>query len=309
MAIDVRGMKVLITGGAGFIGSHTARALLRAGAVVVVVDNLSTGSRANVPAGVRCHELNIADERFVEILDRERPDLIYHFAFYVLVPKSVQDPLLDVDAVVGSIRLLQKAKEIGVQKIVFASSGFLYGNTAPLPVAETSPIDPVSPYVVAKQAIEGYLRFYHRTYGVPYVVLRYSAVYGPGQRTGAMADYIRRLSSGGQAEIWGDGSKTRDYVHIDDVVDANLLALAVPHDHPVPVYNIGTGVETTLNDLYGRIAALLGVAAAPIYHPDRPGEQLRYCLDHSKAARELGWTPRRSLDAGLRATVEANRVR
>ena len=304
-AAPLRGAKVLVTGGAGFIGSHTADALLRAGARVVVVDNLSTGRRQNLNPGATFYEINIADESFGEILTRERPDVIYHFAFYVLVPKSVEDPLLDMDALIGSLRFLDYARRQGVRKIVFASSGFLYGNAPALPVPETAPVDPVSPYVIAKQAVEGYLRFFSRAYGLPYVILRYSAVYGPRQSTGAMPDYIRRLSSGQQADIWGDGMKTRDYVYVDDVVSANLLALAVPADHPDPVFNIGTGTETTLNALYSRIAALLDVPASPVYHPDRPGEQIRYCLDHTKATREMGWVPKVPLEEGLRLTVRA----
>ena len=293
----------MVTGGAGFIGSHTVDALVAAGARVTVVDDLSTGRRENLSPSAAFYQLNIAEERFSEILRRERPRIIYHCAFYVLVPKSVENPLLDIDALVGALRLLQAARELGVEKIVFASSGFLYGNTPALPATEACPADPVSPYVVAKQTVEGYLRFFRTAYGVPSVVLRYSAVYGPRQITGAMADYLRKLSAGAQAEMWGDGSKTRDYVYIDDVVNANLLALAVPPDHPSPVFNIGTSVETTLNDLYRKIARLLGVDARPVYHPDRPGEQMRYCLDWTKARRELGWEPRYALDEGLRRTV------
>ncbi len=307
--IALRGAKVLVTGGAGFIGSHTVDALRGAGAETVVVDNLSTGRRENLSPSAAFYEANIAEERFSEILRRERPDVIYHFAFYVLVPNSVENPLLDLDALAGSVRLLQAARALRVRKIVFASSGFLYGNTPTLPATEASAVDPVSPYVVAKHAIEGYLRFFQRTFGVPSVVLRYSAVYGPRQVTGAMADYIRKLSSGTQAEMWGDGTKTRDYVYIDDVVNANLLALAIPADHPSPVFNIGTSVETTLNTLYQKIAHLLGVEAQPVYRPDRPGEQIRYCLDWTKARRELGWEPRFALDEGLRLTVEAWRGR
>jgi UDP-glucose 4-epimerase len=302
----LRGAKVLVTGGAGFIGSHTADALRGAGAEVVVVDNLSTGRRENLSPSSTFYEVNVAEERFSEVLRLERPDVIYHCAWYVLVPKSVENPLLDLDALAGSVRLLQASRALSVRKIVFASSGFLYGNTPTLPATEACAVDPVSPYAVAKHAVEGYLRFFRRTYGISSVALRYSAVYGPRQITGAMADYIRKLSSGGQAEMWGDGTKSRDYVYIDDVVHANLLALAVPADHPDPVFNIGTSVETTLNALYQKIAHLLGVEARPVYCPDRPGEQMRYCLDWAKARRDLGWEPRYTLDEGLRLTVQAS---
>ena len=299
-------MKILVTGGAGFIGSHTADVLLEKGAEVVTVDNLLTGQQRNVNPNAKFYNVNLADEAFDSVMDTERPDVVYHFAFYVLVPKSVENPLLDMDVLIGSVRMLQKAKDIGVKRIVLASSGFLYGNTPSLPAVEECPIDPVSPYVVSKYAIENYLRFFNKAYDVPYVILRYAAVYGPRQLTGAMADYIRKLSSGSQAEIWGDGNKTRDYVYIEDVVNANLLALTVPPSHPNPVFNIGTGIETRLNDVYRMIADLLGVEANPIYQPDRPGEQIRYCLDSTKAKEELGWEPKHSLDEGLRFTVQAD---
>jgi UDP-glucose 4-epimerase len=305
MTVDVRGRTVLVAGGAGFIGSRTARALLDRGARVVIVDNLTTGARRNVDPRATFYELNIADPELDAVMARERPELLYHFASYVLVPKSVENPLLDMDVVVGSVRLLRAASDLGVRKVVFASSGFLYGNAPRLPVREDDPIDPVSPYVVVKHATENYLRFFRTAYGLPYTVLRYAAIYGPGQVTGAMADYIRTLAAGRQAEMWGDGTKTRDYVFIDDVVDANLRALAVPDDHPMPVFNIGTGIETTLNTLYAKIAALVGAEPHPVYHPDRPGEQHRYSLDSTRARRELGWTPAHSLDEGLRATVDA----
>ena len=307
--MEVSGRKVLVTGGAGFIGSHTVDALVNRGANVAVVDNLSTGREENLNPQARFYHLNLAEEALEDIMDREKPEVIYHFGFFVLVPKSVDDPLLDMDVLCGTLRMLQKAKEIGVKKIVLASSGFLYGNTPNLPATETSPIDPASPYVVSKHAIENYLQFYNKAYQLPYVILRYAAVYGPRQVTGAMADYIRKLSSGIQAEMWGDGNKTRDYVYIEDVVNANLMALSVPPEHPGPVFNIGTGVETTLNTLYQKIAAIVGAEAKPIYYPDRPGEQLRYCLDNTKAKEELGWCPQRSLEEGLKITIEAGRLR
>jgi len=304
MLSSLDGKKVLVTGGAGFIGSHTVDALIKNGADVIVVDNLSSGKEENVNPEAELYNINIADPKFEKILEKEKPRIIYHFAFYVFVPKSVENPLLDMDIIVGSVRMLKKAKELGAEKIILASSGFLYGNNPNLPAQEDYPIDPVSPYVVSKRAIENYLQFYKKVYNIPYVVLRYAAIYGPRQITGAMADYIRKLGKDKQAEMWGDGNKTRDYVFIDDVIRANLLVLNVPDDFSCPVFNVGTGIETTLNALYGKIAGLLGKGAKPIYYNDRDAEQMRYCLDNSKAKKELGWEPKYSLSEGLQLTVD-----
>ena len=304
--MNLKNKKILVTGGAGFIGSHTVDALVEAGAEVVVVDNLSSGKRENINPKAKFYKLNIAEPKFDEILKKEKPEIIYHFSFFVFVPKSVENPLLDMDNIVGSVRMLKKIKEIGgIEKIIFVSSGFLYGNTQNLPVKETEPIQPVSPYAVAKYAIENYLRFYKATFDIPYVILRYSAIYGPRQVTGAMADYVRKLAKGEQAEIWGDGNKTRDYVYIADAVRANLLALDVPNDYSDPVFNVGTGAETTLNALYVKIAELLSKDPKPIYYPDRPGEQIRYCLDNSKIKKELGWEPEVKIDDGLETLLKS----
>lgn len=300
----LKGKRVLVTGGAGFIGSHTVDALIKNEAEVIIVDNLSSGKKDNINPQAKFYNVNIADTEIERIMEKEQPQIIYHFAFFVFVPKSVENPLLDMDVVIGSLRMLKKARELGVKKFIFASSGFLYGNTKNLPAKETEPVIPISPYVVSKQAIENYLRFFYSACGLPYVILRYAAIYGPRQVTGAMADYIRKLSKNQQAEMWGDGTKTRDYVFIEDVVRINLLALNVPNDHPDPVFNVGTGVETTLNTIYKKIADMLNKEARPTYHPDRPGEQIRYCLDSSKAQKELKWKPECSLDNGLRLTFE-----
>jgi len=301
---SLKGSKVLVAGGAGFIGSHTVDALVERGADVVVTDNISTGKRENINPRARFYEINIADEGIEDILEKERPEIIYNFSFFVLVPRSTENPLLDMDNVIGSLRILQKAKSIGVRKFIYSSSGFLYGNTKNLPAKETEPISALCPYVVAKQAVENYLEFYRTAFGLAYVILRYAAIYGPRQATGAMADYIRKLGRGEQAEMWGDGCKTRDYVFIEDAVRANLLALDVPDEHANPVFNIGTAVETTLNSLYEKIARILERTPAPIYYADRPGEQERYCLDNSKAKKDLYWQPAVSLDEGLKRTIE-----
>ncbi len=303
--MDLKNKKILVTGGAGFIGSHTVDALIREGANVVIIDDLSTGRRENLNPAARFYEINIADPEIEEIMEKEKPEIIFHFAFFVLVPKSTLDPLLDMNVFSGSLRMLKKAAALGVKKIFFASSGFLYGNNPHLPVPESEPISPVASYVVSKYAIELYLEFFRRTYQLPYVILRYPAVYGPRQVTGAMADYIRKLRSDTQAEIWGDGTKTRDYVYISDVVAANLLALTVLDEHPNPIFNIGTGEETTLNELYFEIAKILAKEPKPIYHPDRPGEQMRYALDSSKFRKELNWQPTVALSEGLRKVINS----
>ena len=293
----------MVTGGAGFIGSHTVRALVDQGARVSIVDNLCTGRRENIHPAASFYKMNTADNALAAVFDQERPEYIYHFAFNVLVPRSVENPLLDIDSIAGSLNLLCQAKRTGVTRIIFPSSGFIYGNNPHLPVKESEPFDPISPYAIAKYMVEQYLEFFRRNAGISYVILRYAAVYGIGQVTGAMADYIRTLRKGGQADMWGDGNKTRDYVYIEDVVRANLLGLEVPADHPFPVFNIGTGKETSLNVLYALIAHLLGKEAQPHYHADRLGEQICYALDSTKAKTVLKWEPQVLLEEGVKNVI------
>jgi UDP-glucose 4-epimerase len=293
----------LITGGAGFIGSHVADAILRRGGKVVIVDNLSTGRKENIPAKAYFQKMNIADGVKLDALVKKyHPDYIYHFAYYVIVPKSIQDPLLDMDCFRGSLNIILAARKHGVKKIIFSSSGFVYGNTPNLPIKESAPHQPVSPYAITKDAIEGYLSFYKKNFGLDFVIFRNAAVYGPRQITGAMAAYIRDLKAGVPPEFYG--LKTRDYVYIDDVVNANLLALSIPASYQSPIFNLGAGVETNLVDLYHMLAKILDKKARAIRCPDRPGEQGRYYLDVSKVHKELGWKPVISLEVGLRKTLE-----
>lgn len=306
--MDLKNKKILVTGGAGFIGSNTINALVKKGADVVAVDNLVTGRKENLNPKAKFYEMNIADLKLREVFEKEKPEIVYNFAFNVLVPKAVENPLMEMDSISGGLNVLINCQKYGIKKIIFPSSGFVYGNTDNLPAKETEPIDPVSPYVVSKSTVENYIRFFNKAYGLPYVIFRYAAVYGPGQVTGAMSDYIRKLSSGKQAEIWGDGKKTRDYVFIDDVVNANILALDLPENFKDPVFNIGTGVETTLNELYSKIAGILGKEAKPIYLADRPGDQVRYSLDHSKIKDALGWEPQYNLEKGLRSRLISEKL-
>jgi len=300
----IKNKKIIVTGGAGFIGSQMVNTLIKKGSKVVIVDNLVTGKKENLNPKAKFYYLNVADSKIEGIFKKEHPEFIYHFAFNVLVPKSVENPLVDMDSIAGSVNILKNAQKYKVKKIIFSSSGFIYGNNPNLPVKETASFEPVSPYAVAKYSVENYLKFFYKAYNLPYVILRYSAVYGPGQITGAMADYIRKLAVNQQAEIWGDGTKTRDYVYIDDIIRANLLALKLPSNYPDPVFNVSTGVETTLNDLYKKIAKLLNKSAQPIYLPDRPGEQVRYSLDYSKIKNALDWKPKIDLDKGLKKIID-----
>ncbi len=300
---SLKGRTFLVTGGAGFIGSHLADALIARGGKVVVVDLLTTGRRENLNPKAKFYKFNVADEKKLDAVFRKhRPDYVYHLAYHVLVPKSIENPLLDMDSVRGSVAVLHLAKKYKVKKIVFSSSGFIYGNTPNLPITELEPHEPASPYGITKHAIEGYLKFYKKNFGMEFVIFRNAAIYGPRQITGAMAAYIRELKAGVPTEFYG--LKTRDYVYIDDVVDINLRALALPPSHPDPVFNVGAGIETSLVDLYRVLAKLVGKKPQPVMMPDRLGEQGRYYLDISKAHRELGWEPKVPLEEGLRRTLK-----
>ncbi len=301
--MNIKNKKILVTGGAGFIGSHTVDALIGQGAKVVIIDNLITGRKENLNLKAKFYKINIADLALENIFKKEKPEIVYHFAFNVLVPKSVISPLLDMDSIVGSVNLLNNARKYGVKKVIFSSSGFI-GNTKKLPIKESEIIQPTSPYAIAKNAVENYLKFFKITYGLPYIILRYATVYGPRQVKGAMADYIRKLYSNKQAEMWGDGNKTRDYIYINDVVRANLLALKLSPNYPDPIFNVGSGTEITLNDVYKKIAKLLGKKAEPIYLPDRAGELIRYCLDCSKIKKTFGWAPKYNLKEGLKLRIK-----
>lgn len=303
--MNLQNKTILVTGGAGFIGSHMVDALINEGAKVSIIDNLSTGRYENLNNKANFYKVNIADPAIDTIYKKIYPDIIYHFASNVLVPVSVKNPLADMDSIIGSVRLLVNARDYHCEKFIFASSGFIYGNNLNLPLKETEPVTTVSPYAIAKYTIENYMKFFYETYKVPYVILRYPGVYGPRQTTGAMADYIRKLSAGLQAEIWGDGMKTRDYICVTDVVEVNLKVLDLPTTYENPIFNVGTGKETTLNELYQIIAKLLQKKALPIYLPDRDGEQIRYALDCTKIKQALGWKYRVELLEGLKKRIES----
>lgn len=301
-------MRILVTGGAGFIGSHLVDAFIAGGHEVVVVDNLATGRRENLNPDARFYEADIRDATAVaDLFARERPDVLCHQAAQLDVRRSVAEPAYDADVnVVGTLRLLQAGVEHGLKKVIFASSGgAIYGGATVLPTPEGYPARPISPYGVAKLSVEHYLHYYHTVHGLPYVALRYANVYGPRQNAqgeaGVIAIFTERLLRGAPATIYGDGRNTRDYVFVADVVDANRQALATEH---IGAYNVGTGVETTVNEVFHKLDRLTEAGARERHGEAKAGEERRSCLDAALAARDLGWQPRVDLDEGLVRTVE-----
>ena len=299
-------MKVLVTGGAGFIGSHVVDVYLDAGWEVVVVDNLSTGVRANLNPRAAFYHLDLRDSQLPEILAREQPAVVNHHAAQASVPLSVADPALDADVnVLGTIRLIEACRAAGVRRLVYASTGgALYGNPARLPAPEDTPIRPLSPYGVSKYVGEHYLRVLAAG-RLTWAVLRYSNVYGPRQdpsgEAGVVAIFTRAMLEGRAPTVFGDGTQTRDFIYVGDVARANLMATTLETSGAA---NIATGQETTVNEIYRALADLAGFHAPAVHAAPREGEVYRIALDVTHAGRWLGWRPATPLGEGLRRTVE-----
>jgi UDP-glucose 4-epimerase len=294
-------VRALVTGGAGFIGSHVADALIARGDEVHVLDSLSSGKRSNVPGGAQLHEADIRQDT-ADVFAEARPDVCFHLAAQIDVRVSVERPDLDADVnVVGTLRVLEAAREHGT-KIVFSSTGGAIYGECDGPADEDHPRAPLAPYGVSKLAAEEYLAAYNRLYGAGHVALRYGNVYGPRQdphgEAGVVAIFMNALRDGKTPRIYGEGTQTRDYVYVGDVVAATVAAAS----HGGGVFNVGTGIDTSVLDLYDSIQDVAGVER-PAEHADaRAGELQRSVLDPSRAERELGWRAERSLDEGLAAT-------
>jgi UDP-glucose 4-epimerase len=311
----VTGRRALVTGGAGFIGSHVADALLAAGYAVTVLDDFSTGRRANVPADATVAELDIRSRDAAALVRDGGFDVVCHLAAQIDVRRSVADPVADADRnVLGTLNLLEAARHAARRpRVIFSSTGgAVYGDQEPPPSAEGQPKDPESPYGIAKLAAEYYLSYYGRVHGLETVALRYANVYGPRQdphgEAGVVAIFCQRLLAGRPLLVFGDGRQTRDYVYVGDVARANVLAAAVslPNARRLDdrAYNVGTGVPTSVLDLAAALQRVAG-RTTPIEHaPPRPGEQARSFVDVAKAAVQLGWRPSVTLDEGLRLTYD-----
>jgi UDP-glucose 4-epimerase len=299
--------KILVTGGAGFIGSNIADRFISLGHKVAIVDNLSTGFKENVNTKARFYKLDINSKKIEEIFRDEKPEILCHHAAQIEVRKSVSDPIFDAKVnIEGTLNLLNNCVKYKTKKVIFASTGgALYGEQDYFPADEKHPERPLSPYGVAKLAIEKYLYFYKESYGLDYVSLRYANVYGlrqnPWGEAGVVAIFTQKFLSGEKAIINGDGKQTRDYVYMKDVVAANLLALKHTESD---FFNIGTGIETDVNVIFRLLRKLTGSKQMEIHGLKRPGEQKRSVLDSSKAKRILGWSPKYDLEKGMLETVE-----
>jgi len=299
-------MRILLTGGAGFIGSHVADLLLNRDHEVVIVDDLSSGKKENIPGGATFYKQDIRDG-CTNIFKEFRPDVLSHQAAQMDVRRSVREPLFDANInIIGTLGLLEDCIRYGVKKVVFASTGgAIYGEQVEFPAPEDHPPYPLSPYGVSKLAGERYLHYYYAQYGLSYAALRYANVYGPRQdphgEAGVVAIFAGNLAAGKLSTINGTGEQTRDYVYVEDVARANTLALE--GDASPGAYNIGTGIETSVNQLYEALRKISGKDLPPEHGPAKPGEQLRSSIDPTKASKALNWYPQNALTTALKKTL------
>lgn len=299
-------MKILVTGGAGFIGSHVCDEFVGKGHEVVALDNLSSGRKENLDPRVRLAALDIRSAEAAALIASERPDVICHLAAQMDVRRSVDDPRFDAESnILGMLNLLEAARKAQVKKFIFSSTGgAIYGEQDHFPAREDHPTRPVSPYGVSKAAGELYLGYYRAQYGLKSVALRYANVYGPRQNphgeAGVVAIFSQRLIAGQPCTIFGEGKQTRDFVFGKDVARANYLAFEADYVGPA---NIGTAIETDINRLYQLLADAAGVKTPANHAPGKPGEQLRSCIDPSHAKKVLGWEPTVKLAEGIQQTI------
>ncbi len=297
---------VIVTGGAGFIGSHIADAFLDQGWEVHILDDMSGGRPENVPEQAQLHELDIRSAEAAQLIAEIKPRVLVHQAAQMDVRRSVADPGFDADVNIrGTLNLLEACRNASVQQVLFASTGgAIYGEQDVFPADEDHPQRPVSPYGVSKLSVERYLYFYHQAYGLDVTCLRYANVYGerqnPHGEAGVVAIFLQRLLAGEPCRINGDGLQTRDYVHVSDVVRANLAAVGRPGFH---TYNVGTGKETTVVELYERLAEAVGVNDKAAHGPGMPGEQRRSVITPKRLLRDLEVSEPLSLEEGFQRTA------
>lgn len=300
-------MKILVTGGAGFIGSHVVDAFIDAGHDVVVVDNLSTGRLSNLNPKAKFYQVDLRSPDLKQVFEAERPEIVDHHAAQMDVRKSVADPVYDADInVMGSLNLLNLSVAYGVRKFIHISSGgAVYGEPKYVPCDEDHPVQPMAPYGATKYVLELYLHMYKEIYKLDYTILRYANIYGPRQdpagEAGVIAIFIGLMLKNRPITIYDTGEQLRDYMYVKDCATANLIALEKGSGR---VYNLGSGVGTSVNQLYESLKAILPYKQPAVYAPARAGEVFRIYLTAERAKKELGWQPSYTLEEGLRSTVE-----
>ena len=299
--------KILVTGGAGFIGSHVVDLFLDRGFEVIILDDLSTGRASNINPNAKFYQMDIRDPGIRKVFEIERPDYISHHAAQMDVRRSVAQPLFDADVnILGSINLIECAKEFSVKHFIYISSGgAAYGEPERLPCDEAHPVNPICQYGASKHTVEHYLFMYHANYGLDYTVLRYPNVFGPRQdpngEAGVVAIFTGKMLAGEPVTINGDGEQTRDFVYVRDCAYANYLAVTVPHQ--AGIYNIGWGRPTAINEIFTTLAKVTAYPHQVSYGPAKVGETRHIYLDATKAGSDLGWSPTLSLEEGLEMTV------
>ena len=300
-------MKICITGGAGFIGSNIAERFLAEGHEVVVIDNLSLGFVENIPQGAKFYKLDINDNNLIEVFEKEKFDIVCHYAAQMSVRHSVSIPAEDARTnIIGSLNVFESSRKTNVKKIIFASSaGTVYGEQIEFPCTEEHPNSPISPYGVSKFSVEKYLEYYKNVFNLNYTVLRYTNVYGrkqnPFGEAGVIAIFFLKMLKNEDTYITGDGSITRDYVYIDDVIEANVYAL---NPNLSGVFNVSTGVETSLLEIFDKLANLTNYQKPKQFVPFKIGEQMRSVCSYAKLNKETGWYPKIQLDEGLEETMK-----
>jgi len=303
----VAGKKAIVTGGAGFIGSHICDALIERGIAVAVIDNLSSGKKQNLAPDATFYEVDVRDESIRDIFAKEKPDVLFHLAAQMDVRQSVADPMYDASVNVGgTANLLEAGRAVGLEKTVYAATGgAMYGEPKDLPADESTPVEPLSPYGLSKGAAEQYLELYRKLYGMNYTSLRFPNVYGPRQdphgEAGVVAIFSQLMLSGKQPKIFGDGTMTRDYVYVGDIVAANMLALDKGDGEAM---NLGWGEEVTVQQVFDGVRDAVGCDVEPDYVPERLGEVAHISLDANKAKDVLGWAPQVELLDGLARCVD-----
>lgn len=300
-------MKALVTGGAGFIGSHVVDALLKEGLQVSVIDNLSSGKKENLNKNAELYVMDIRDPDIKNVFAAERPDILFHLAAQISVSLSVREPLEDASCnIIGPVKLLEHCVGFGVKKVVFSSSGgTVYGEVPSGAAPENTPFNPYSPYGISKVCFEYYLKFFHNQHGLKYTSLRYGNVFGPRQdprgEAGVVAIFTEKILSGETPVINGDGKYLRDYVFVEDVARANIACIDRGDNMAV---NIGTAIATDVNEIYSAIADTIGFKKPPLYGPSRAGDLRRSALDISLAKKELDWSPSFTVRSGMIPTAD-----